>query len=331
MQILFITSNRIGDAILSTGLLAHLGDTHPGARITVACGPLAAPLFEHAPGVEAVYVFRKEPYKRHWLKLLRAVSGTRWDLVIDLRASGIAWLVRARVRRRLRPNRTLPRVVHLASVLGLAHTPPAPRLWPGAEARRNAERLVPDGRVVLAIGPTANWAPKMWPAERFAEFVRRITGVGGALEGADVMVQGGPGERDQCRPVLDAIPPERLIDQIGSDLNAAAAALERVRLYVGNDSGLMHLAAASGAPTLGLFGPTPADLYSPWGDHAAIVQAAPRDRAGARGLFRRRAGTMEDVSVDAALDAAAALLARSAESPRFRSTVAPLARRSRGL
>ena len=50
MRILFITATRIGDAVLSTGLLAHLIEHHPEARITIACGPVAAPLFSAVPG-----------------------------------------------------------------------------------------------------------------------------------------------------------------------------------------------------------------------------------------------------------------------------------------
>jgi heptosyltransferase III len=95
-RILFITSTRIGDAVLSSGLLAHLAAEHPGARITVACGPLAAPLFRAAPGVERVIVMAKRRFSLHWLDLWRQVAGTRWDLVVDLRASATAMLVRAK-------------------------------------------------------------------------------------------------------------------------------------------------------------------------------------------------------------------------------------------
>ena len=81
----------------------------------------------------------------------------------------------------------------------------------------------------------------------------------------------------------------------GLELNAeVAACLERCALYVGNDSGLMHLAAAAGIPTLGLFGPTPWREYSPAGRRAAFVVAPD--------------GTMAGLSVTAVLDAAIALL-----------------------
>ena len=92
-RILFITSTRIGDCILSTGLLARLAEMHPEAKITVACGPLGAPVFRAAPGVERIIVVAKSPtgHRGHWLTLWREVAGTAWDLVVDLRGSAIAY------------------------------------------------------------------------------------------------------------------------------------------------------------------------------------------------------------------------------------------------
>ena len=59
MRILFVTSNRIGDAVLSTGLLDHLIRSHPDARFTVACGPDAAGLFTHMPQLDRLIPFEK--------------------------------------------------------------------------------------------------------------------------------------------------------------------------------------------------------------------------------------------------------------------------------
>jgi len=315
MRILFITSNRIGDAILSSGLLAYLIERHRGARITVACGPLAASLFVHAPGVEKVIPMRKERFAGHWLRLLTQTMFRRWDLVIDLRGSATAWLLFAGERRILKPDHAKPRVPHIASVLELVD-PPAPRLWPGDAARAKARGLVPDGAVALAIGPTANWPRKAWPAERFAELVERLTCKGGALEGAYVVLEAGPDEGEACAPLLASIPPERLINQIGSDLNTAYATFERVRLYIGNDSGLMHLAAAAGAPTLGLFGPTRDDLYAPWGQNAAFVRGhrSQAEIVSEPGFdMMAKTSAMLDLSVDKVEEAAKALLLRTQE------------------
>src|SRR5262245_49131482 len=99
MQILFVTATRIGDAVLSTGLLSFLLDRHPGARLTIAAGPLAAPLFATVPALERLLVVHKRRLALHWLELYGHVVGRRWDLVVDLRGSALPWLLRAGERR----------------------------------------------------------------------------------------------------------------------------------------------------------------------------------------------------------------------------------------
>ncbi|HYM71938.1 MAG TPA: glycosyltransferase family 9 protein, partial [Stellaceae bacterium] len=84
MDILFVTATRIGDAVLSTGLLAHLIERHPGARLTIAAGPAAAPLFVAVPGLARLLTLEKRRMAAHWLGLYRIVAGTRWDIVVDL-------------------------------------------------------------------------------------------------------------------------------------------------------------------------------------------------------------------------------------------------------
>ena len=79
-------------------------------------------------------------------------------------------------------------------------------------------------------------------------------------------------ERPQAAPLLAALPPGRIIDLVGrTDLLTAAAVLRRCALFIGNDTGLMHLAAASGTPTLGLFGPSPVGQYAPWGRFTGVA------------------------------------------------------------
>ena len=99
MHILFVTATRIGDAVLSTGLLSYVIERFPDARLTIAAGPLAAPLFEEVPGLERVLVVRKRRAGLHWLTLYARTASRRWDLVVDLRGSGLAWMLRAGERR----------------------------------------------------------------------------------------------------------------------------------------------------------------------------------------------------------------------------------------
>src|SRR5256885_976272 len=99
MRILFVTATRIGDAVLSTGLLSHLIERYPGASLTIAAGPVAAPLFEAVPGLERLVVMQKRRGALHWPALYAKVARQSWDLVVDLRGSALAFLLRARERR----------------------------------------------------------------------------------------------------------------------------------------------------------------------------------------------------------------------------------------
>lgn len=271
-RILFITASRIGDAVLSTGLLAWLVREHPGARVTVACGAVAAPLFQAAPGVERVIPMTKRKRAGHWIDLWRATCGTFWHLVVDLRGSALGWLVPARRRRMIKSSwEPRHRTIHLAELLGIG--PQWPVLWTSPEAEAEAAGLLPSGPPVLAFGPTANWGAKQWPAERFARVAERLTASSGILPGARVAVFGAPDEREGIAALMSALPPDRLIDLVGTcPLGTVAACLRRAGLYVGNDSGLMHMAAAAGVPTLGLFGPSSEVFYGPCGPRTASVR-----------------------------------------------------------
>lgn len=272
MKILFVTATRIGDAVLSTGLLGHLIERYPGARLTIAAGPLAAPLFEAVPGLERRIAVAKRPHGLHWLELYRRVAVARWDLVVDLRGSALAYLLWTRERRIMaKGDAREHRVRQLARLFAL-DPPPAPRLWLARKHDERAAELLPPGGPVLAIGPAANWRGKEWRAERFAELALRLTAPSGPLAQARVAVLAAAHEREQAQPVLDALPSARRIDLVGRlDLLTAAAVLRRAALFVGNDTGLMHMAAAAGTPTLGLFGPSPAAQYAPWGRLTAIA------------------------------------------------------------
>lgn len=312
MNILFITATRIGDAVLSTGLLDHLRRRYPQARFTVACGPAPAPLFAALPGVVRVIPMVKQRRAGHWLRLWRETVTTPWSLVVDLRGSALGWLVPALRRRIIRSDWTpRHRLVHLAKLFELESTPPLPRLHAGTEAAARATQLIPAGTPVLAIGPTANWGGKQWPAANFAAVAHALTAPGGPLAGAPIAVFGAPNERAAVEAFAAAFPAERIIDLAGSvDLPTAYACLERCAFYLGNDSGLMHMAAAAGIPTLGLFGPSSETLYGPMGKWCRalrgprsfedICHAADFDHRSQRSL-------MEDLEVDCVISAATQL------------------------
>jgi heptosyltransferase III len=318
VKILFITATRIGDAVLSTGLLQHLAKTFPQARFTVACGLVAAPLFQSAPFVERVIPMVKGPKGRlklasHWRHLWAETATTWWHMVVDLRGSAMAYVLPT-LRRRVLKSSWQPqhRLIHLASVLGQS-VPLAPVLWTSIDQLNQAAQHIPDdGRKVLAIAPAANWGGKQWPHQCFAQLAQILTSPDGILAGARVAVLAAPSEAEVALCVLHSIPAERRIDLIGQvDLPTLGACLARSDLFVGNDSGLMHMAAASGCPTLGLFGPSSEIFYGPWGQNAISVRG-PRsfeDICHAPDFDHRSTQClMDDLTVDAVLAAATRLV-----------------------
>ncbi len=274
MKILFITSSRIGDAVQSTGILSALIARHPDAQVTIAAGAVSAPLFSALPELDRLLVMKKRPLAGHWLRLWRETVGTRWDLVVDLRASKLTWTLLR--RRSLIVTSKLddePRVLELARLIGQEDNPPPPRIWLRDDHLKEAELTLPNDRPILAVGPTANWIGKTWMPDRFVDLVQRLTSEASPLSAARLAIFGAPGEEAQAALLRRALPTERVIDLVGKlDLLQSAACLGRCDFFVGNDSGLMHLSAAVGTPTLGLFGPSSEQRYGPWGDHCGFVR-----------------------------------------------------------
>jgi ADP-heptose:LPS heptosyltransferase len=295
MRILFITSSRIGDAVICSGILEQLRLASQAPRITVACGAAASPVFSRLPGLERLIVFEKEIFDKHWLKLWTKLVPVVWDVVVDVRGSGMSLFLATKARKILRGGRRPGRrYEQLAS--GMGYFPaPLPVTWTSPEDEAKAAALMGEGPVI-ALGPTANWDGKIWPADRFIALFQALQAV---VPGARAAIFAGPGEAERAlaAPVLAALP--GAMDFVGNlSLPEVAACMRRTRLFIGNDSGLMHIAAASGAPTLGLFGRSRADEYAPAG-RLTSVAIAPGPAGDA---------PMEGLTLETVIDAAKALL-----------------------
>lgn len=316
--ILFITATRIGDAILSSGLIKRLVDEVPNARFTIVAGPAAAPLFAHVPGLDRLIVFEKSRTGGHWLDLWRRVRGTRWGLVVDLRGSGISRFLSTRRRAIHRKSgEPVHKVLEAARTLRIEDEPAAPYLYVSPETEAFAAELTAGFGPILALAPAANWVGKTWPVERFSQVAMRLLGPDGPLHDGRLMVLGGPEDQKLAQGMRDLVARKQFIDLAGKvDLITAFACLKQARLFIGNDSGTMHLAAAAGIPTLGLFGPSDERLYGPWGEAVRVVRG-PRSLEQIRAVdpdFSQELCHMMDLSVETVAAAAEELLAAT-EAP----------------
>jgi len=269
MQILFISSGSIGDAIISTGILGHLMDEYPEAAFTVAAGPAAAPLFGACPRIKRVIPMVKQPLNRHWIELWQQTNATKWDVVVDLRGSIISYILNTRHRIIFRkPDKSLSKAEQLAALLGLKPPPPT-RLWSSDEMRTRARELLPHGKTVIVLAPKTNSTAKDWPLDRFAELARSLY-----KEGVVFAVLASALQQQAIQPLFMTMPSDRILDLSGkTDLLTAYAVIEQATLFIGNDSGLLHMAAAAKTPCVGIYGPSNDKTYAPHGNHVRIVTA----------------------------------------------------------
>lgn len=306
VRILFITATRVGDAVLSTGVLATLLQQYPKARLTIACGKSAAGLFYNVPQLERLIIMTKRRYDLHWFDLWKQCVSYRWDITVDLRGSPITWLLLAH-KRYIKHGGRRPghRIHHLAQIFPFSPTP-LPTVWLNEDEQKHAATLIPEKQKrqkIIAFGPTANWQGKIWPIERYPLLWEHLYA---AYPNAIPALFYGPGKQEAllARPVLAALP--QIIDAGGRfTLTQTAAMLARCCLYIGNDSGLMHLAAATGIPTLGLFGPSRPSEYAPTGPLSTWVAA--------KGIEGET--TMTDISVECVAEAALTLLRKAKRYP----------------
>ena len=132
--------------------------------------------------------------------------------------------------------------------------------------------MLPKTGPIIAISPAANWRAKTWRACHFIALIEQLTKSDGLYPNAHIMLVAAKHERPQVQPIIDALPSNQLIDLIGTqDLLTIAACIQRADLFIGNDSGLMHMAAAVGTRTVGLFGPSDPAKYGPFGAHGSSI------------------------------------------------------------
>lgn len=272
---LLITLSNIGDAVMSTPVLTAMHALHPDTLVDVVADARSAELFEPCPFRGEILLREKRDGWRGWWRVLRALRRYRYRLIVDLRTDGLSWLLRAQrrcTRRRARAasGHAVERAYAVIAGLMPAGATPAARLWLAASDREFAARRtasLPRGRW-LAVAPGANWPPKTWPLPHFHSLLRALRG-----EVDAIVLLGGKADRGACAelasgavlPVLDLAGGTRLLQ--------AAAVIERARLFIGNDSGLGHIAAAMGTPTLTLFGPGDPGRYHPWAPGAQWLVA----------------------------------------------------------
>ena len=310
--VLFVAPEGLSEAVLASGLLKKLHDEAPNPRFTIIATRQVAPLYADMPKVERIVVTERKASGRRWFGIMGPMRAQRWALVVDMPSGVITGRLRPKGKAlRRSPDEPAHKLLEAARLMRLEEDPPPPYLFVSEETEAKAARLTAGDAPILAIAPTADWVGKAWPIERFAEITRRLLAPGAPFAGGRLMILGERRDAHEIEPVKGTAPRDLVIDLVGKgDLLTAFAALRSVRLFIGNDNGFSQLAAAAGAPTLALFGPSDDRIWRPWGEQVRVVR-------GARTLeeLRRVDSTLSaqvrhmiDLSAESVLSAAESLL-----------------------
>jgi heptosyltransferase II len=171
-------------------------------------------------------------------------------------------------------ERALPRMIDQCAALALPKGAKPPAQWPLPElvvpaaevAAWRARVNLTDKTPLIALAPGAVGPSKRWPSAYFADVAAQLS-----RTGATVVVVGSPSEAPLAAEICARNPGTR--DLTGTDLRNAILTLKCANVAVSNDSGLLHVAAALGTPTIGIFGPTSPWHWAPLNPLAAVVQA----------------------------------------------------------
>ncbi len=317
----------IGDFVRCHSVVRLLRTQQPERPVDMLASTLCAPLADYMPGVRQT-IIADLPRRRLGIALQRRLAATlrkgrygqalvmsrKWKAAlapflagIPLR-TGFAGEARFGLLNDVRwGERELPRMIDRMGALALAKGARVPSEWPLPELKvpphdvarwRERRGLAADPQPIVTLSPGAVGAGKAWPVSHYAELARALV-----QDGARVWILGGPNETPIAKQIAE-VAGVHVRDLTGNDLRDAILALAAADISVTNNSGLMHVSAAIGAPTVAIFGPTSPWHQKPLNPLAAILEPPGDETARARArhegndaVRHRRTGDVSVVSV----------------------------------
>ena len=273
MRVLFIGNTRLGDAILSTPILNHYNKKKND--ITVICSLLSKDIYSSFSSVTRVITLNKKKRGLHWLEAYSSLEKIKWDLVIDLRNSLLSRFIRKKLIIRYSENSNKVHKVRSYCKLINLKKNQSPFI-PSNEANRNTViSLIKKKKIqspILVIAPITNWKRKNWPLENYKKLIKKLL-VREKKYFSSVILLGSKSESVYCQQLKNSLKNINTINLAGLlSILEIYELFKFCKLFIGNDSGLTHLAAASNIKTLALFGPSKNEIYRPWGNNSYFIR-----------------------------------------------------------
>ena len=268
-RILFITLSNIGDVILTIPTLLKLSKRYKNAKFDIVGDDRSKILFKYCPFINKLFTKDKSKGFRGTLSLLRDIRKTNYDVAVDLRSDGLLYLIRANKKFHKINNKNIHSIEkHYLSIKEQDKKIPEPIIWLSNEEKRKARKLLPKSyKKILALGLGANSSHKIWPTKFYAELGNLLK------QQFDLIVLIGDVKDNEFFSIFTKNYKGPLLNLSGKlDLLTTAAVLEKVQLFIGNDSGLGHIASAVNVNTFTIFGPGEPHRYRPWGEKARWIK-----------------------------------------------------------
>jgi lipopolysaccharide heptosyltransferase III len=279
-KILFIGLSSVGDVVMTTPVLRSLQNKYPDALFDIVVDKRGTGLYKNFPRLNKLYLKDKDRPLRGVPDLLFQLWKTRYDLIVDVRTDGLAYLLRAKKRytKWFAKSYGPHAVESLMGVIASLHRDePIPRtsVWPSAVDKEYAEKKLSvfnnkDRLLTLSIGDSRK-PIKTWPSDKFIELLSRHEN-----DFSGVIFLGNRFEAEETEKVVNKINLPH-INTVGNSLLEAAALLEKSCLYIGPDSGLGHIASAVKTPTISFFSHVTPEQYRPWGNKSECLCGTKND------------------------------------------------------
>lgn len=287
-KILVITLSNIGDVVMTTPVLVALHAQYPNAVIDIVGDTRSEVLLKHFPYIGAFFRKQKRATLKQTIQFIWLLRESDYDVAVDLRSDGLLHLLKAKQKCHKLPNRKSLNMhsveKHYAAIAKLMpktakETIPATTIYLSSNARNVAQQWLAEKRVnnhrLLALGLGANFAGKIWPIAQFVGLAKKLNKHFDAilLLGNQQEVVLAESFITQYQQYAAANKP--IVNACGKfDLLETSALLEKADYFVGNDSGLGHLASAVGLPSFTVFGVGEPHRYRPWSERALWFQDA---------------------------------------------------------
>ena len=273
-KILFVPLSNIGDAVMTLPTLIYLKKMYPSAKFDLICDARSAEIFQFFPSINKIYIRDKKGGISYQFRFIRKIRQTNYDLAVDLKTDFLLWFLRAKRKIRKVNNKSLHSVEkHFISICSNLKKIPDSKIYIPTKLQNNIKKIFPSNKgktIALALGANSNH--KVWPTENYVSLLKLLK-----IKFVNIILIGSKNEMDKAQ-LFKKLYTKKVYDFCGKlTLLETASVIKKSDFFIGNDSGLGHIASAVNTQSFIIFGDGDPDRYHPWGNKSSWYQNTEKD------------------------------------------------------